>query len=204
MIDVEGFVLIGGRSSRLGVAKAFVDLGGMTLAERAARTIEAAFDVVGVKFIAGADNQFPAVSAFARPVVFDLRPGFGPWSGLHAALAYARSEWALVLACDYPFVSAELLGFLVDHASDDHEVVVPVQTDGRLQPLCAVYRVNPILNEIEALLDSNSLMPPLREFLDRERTRRVEADEYSAFGDPHALFLNINTQDDLARARMAK
>lgn len=206
MIDIEGFVLIGGRSSRLGVDKAFVDIGGVTLAERAARTVEDAFTDIRVTFVAGAGSQFPldTIAGLARPMIADLRPGFGAWSGLHAALAYARTEWAFVLACDYPFVSDELLRFLAGCASDGFDAILPVQPDDRLQPLCALYRVGPMFAQIEGLMNRGHSMPPLVQFLDREQTRLVGADEYSAVGDPHALFLNINTQDDLERARMAK
>lgn len=137
-------------------------------------------------------------------MIADLRPGFGAWSGLHAALAYARTEWALVLACDYPFVTDELLRFLAGCASDGHDAIVAVQPDGRLQPLCALYRVGPMLAEIEGLMNRCHSMPPLVQFLEREQTRLVAADEYSAAGDPKMLFLNINTQDDLERARVAK
>jgi molybdopterin-guanine dinucleotide biosynthesis protein A len=73
-------------------------------------------------------------------MIADLRPGFGAWSGLHAAVAYSRSEWALVLACDYPFVTSDLLTLLAGFASKECDAVVPVQPDGRLQPLCALYR----------------------------------------------------------------
>lgn len=206
MIDLESFILIGGRSSRLGVDKAFVELGGVTLAERAARTAETAFPDRRVTFVAGAEAQFAvdAVVGLRRPMVADLRPGFGAWSGLHAALVYARTEWALVLACDYPLVSDEFLRFLAGCASEGQSAIVPVQPDGRLQPLCAFYRVEPMLAEIELLLETSPSMPPLVEFLDREQTRRVEAGEYSTVADADRLFLNINTPDDLARARVAK
>lgn len=199
MTGLDTFVLVGGRSSRLGRDKAFVEFGGVTLAARAARTIEAAFGDARVTFVAGGDSQFPndAVAALGRPMIADLRPGFGAWSGLHAAVADARGEWALVLACDYPFVSAELLRHLVTCVTDDHDAVVPVQSDGRLQPLCAVYRAKPLVAEIEALMDSSGAMPPLVVFLDRKQTRRVEVDEYLTFGDPDRLFANINTPADL-------
>lgn len=200
-IDIEAFVLIGGRSSRLGEDKAFIELGGMTLAERSARIIEAAFANVPVRFVAGADGQFPVdvLAGLARPMIADLRPGFGAWSGLHAALAYTRGEWALVLACDYPFVPPELIRLLAGFATDDNNAVLPVQPDGRLQPLCALYRVKPFIGEIEGLMERAEAMPPLRVFLDRPLTRRVEAHEYAAIGDPERLFLNINTPADLAK-----
>jgi molybdenum cofactor guanylyltransferase len=202
MIDLEAFVLIGGRSSRLGSDKAFAELGGMTLAQRAARTSEEAFSDVRVTFVAASDSQFgfDAAARLARPVVADLRPGFGAWSGVHTALAYARSEWVFVLACDYPFVTPRLLTCLASFAKSDQHAVAPVQPDGRLQPLCALYRASMIGPQMEIAFDAGRQLPPLRVFIEGKNIRRVASDEYSDAGDADKLFLNINTPEDLARA----
>src|SRR2546423_5271067 len=105
-MDIDAFILIGGRSSRLGTDKAFVELGGETLAKRALRTIEGALSPQHISFVAASDTQFEDHIPFAleRPIVADLKPGFGAWSGVHAALAYATTGWAFVLACDMPFI----------------------------------------------------------------------------------------------------
>lgn len=208
MIDLEAFVLIGGRSSRLGRDKAFVELGGVSLAERAAAAVEEAFADVDVTYVAASGSQFPssAIATLSRPVISDLRPGCGAWSGLHAALASAHTEWTLVLACDYPFVTPALLRLLGDMASERYDAVVPVQPDGRLQPLCSTYQVRPVLSKIETAMDAGGELPPLRLFLSDELTRIVGEAEYASAGDVKHLFLNINTQHDLecAASDMAK
>ena len=82
--------------------------------------------------------------------------------GLHAALAYAQSEWLLAIACDYPFLTSELIIKLSSKISDDFDAVVPRQSDGRLQPLCAFYRVKLCLKFVEKTLESKRATPPLR------------------------------------------
>jgi molybdopterin-guanine dinucleotide biosynthesis protein A len=80
-----------------------------------------------------------AERSFWRPFIFDLHEGRGPLGGLQAALAYARTPWIFVLACDYPFVSGDLIRLLAGRVHDELGAVVPEQEDGRMQPLCGFY-----------------------------------------------------------------
>src|SRR6187402_2116512 len=98
-MDIDAFILIGGRSERFGRDKAFVEFEGETLAARAARIVESGLSPIHLRFVASAEDQFVAQLVFAlgKPMVTDLEPGFGAWSGVHAALAYAHAEWAFVL-----------------------------------------------------------------------------------------------------------
>src|SRR6476659_6598378 len=105
----EAFILIGGRSSRLGTDKAFVELDGMTLAERAVANVQRGLSPQRITMVAGSSTQFATEAIIADvPFIFDLYEGRGPLGGLHSALAYARTPWIFVLACDYPFVSTAL------------------------------------------------------------------------------------------------
>ena len=119
MTQVEAFILIGGRSSRLGTDKAFVELGGKTLAERAVETVRDGLSAERITMVAGNSIQF-ATHAIAAGVrfIFDLHEDRGPLGGLHAALAYAQTPWIFVVACDYPFVSPEMIGTLSEKIAD--------------------------------------------------------------------------------------
>jgi molybdopterin-guanine dinucleotide biosynthesis protein A len=121
MNNIEAFILIGGRSSRLGTDKAFVELGGRTLAERAVENIRRGLSPERITMVAGNSTQF-AIEAITAdtPFIFDLVEGRGPIGGLHAALSYARTPWIFVLACDYPFVSSELIGLLAESVDDEY------------------------------------------------------------------------------------
>jgi molybdopterin-guanine dinucleotide biosynthesis protein A len=100
--SLAGFVLAGGRSSRMGEDKALLQLGGISMAERAVSKLRSITELV---YILGSREE---LSRFA-PLVPDLRESCGPLSGLEAALSHSACDWSLVLPVDMPFVPAALL-----------------------------------------------------------------------------------------------
>ncbi len=201
-MNIEAYILIGGRSSRLGRDKASVKFDGVSLAERTANTIERAISPSRTTLVAANEFQLLSLAGIelSLPFVFDLYEGRGPWAGLHAALANARSEWILVLACDLPLISVELLSLLSEMVADDLDAVVPVQPDGKVQPLCALYRVKSFLEIVERPLLTERPTPPLRAVFEEVRTRLVEFDEYKDLPGSDHFFLNMNSPADLQRA----
>jgi molybdopterin-guanine dinucleotide biosynthesis protein A len=197
--NIDAFILIGGRSSRLGRAKAFVEFDGDSLAARASRVVEEALSPAHITFVTSSQDQFAADLLFGlgHPIVSDLRPGFGAWSGVHAALAYARSEWAFVFACDLPFITAEFLILLRQRMENETEAVVPRQADKRLQPLCALYRVSALRDRIDEMLRVPRSLPALATIAELAKTRIVEPNEWAALPGADKFFHNVNTQDDV-------
>jgi molybdenum cofactor guanylyltransferase len=202
MTELEAFILIGGRSSRLGIDKAAVDLNGQTLAERAVAVAREALSPERLTMVAGSSIQFAITAIVADvPFIFDLYEGRGPLGGIHASLAYARTPWIFVLACDYPFVSPDLIRLLAENVSDDFGAVVPEQNDGRMQPLCGFYKVEKALPTIEEVLNRPRLPPPMHEIVATLAPRTVTFDEYSHLDGAEHLFINVNTLADLEHAR---
>ena len=201
MTLTDAFILIGGRSSRLGTDKAFVDLGGMTLTERAIATVRVGMPDAQITMIAGNSTQFAieAISADA-PFIFDLYENRGPLGGWHAALSYAKTKWIFLLACDYPFVSADLIRLLASNISDAFGSVVPEQADGRLQPLCGFYKVEKARSVVEEILERPRVSPPMHEVVHRLDPRIVTFNEYAHLPGADDFFCNINTPADLERA----
>lgn len=199
----EAFILIGGRSSRLGTDKAFVELGGVTLAERAVENVRTGLSPERITMVAGSSAQF-AIQAVAadNPFIFDLHEGRGPLGGLHAALAHARTPWILVLACDYPFVSSELIRLLAERVDDEFGAVVPEQQDGRMQPLCGFYKVETARQVVEEIIERPRVSPPMHEVVNLLNPRVVKFEEYEHLKVADEVFVNINTNEDLERARL--
>ena len=131
--DVTTFILAGGKSTRMGMEKAFVLLEGRTLL---ARMLDVARSVTGEVRIVGDPAKF---QPFA-PVVEDVFPGCGPLGGIHAALRSSQTDLNLILAVDVPFVSFAFLQFLITRSRESAATVIVVRTSGGLQPLCAIYR----------------------------------------------------------------
>ena len=84
----------------------------------------------------------------------DLRPGSGPLAGIETALASGRGDLNVILACDLPSIQSGWLKQLVATAQDRNcRCLVSLDRDGRLHPLCSVYRSD-CLPDVQRALDS--------------------------------------------------
>ena len=195
-----GFVLAGGKSSRMGMNtdKAFLDFGGQTLLDRALSVMGTVCDSVAIvgdpaKFAKHASSKYG--SSKCGSVVADIFSGCGPLAGIHAALVHSPAELNLMLAVDMPFVSTELLAFLFAAATDeanDAIVTVPRTTHG-LQPLCAVYRRDFSAVAEQALRAGKYKIDALFSGL---AVRVIGEDELGAAGFSEKSFFNLNTPQD--------
>jgi len=130
---ITAFVLAGGRSSRMGHDKAFLQLNGRTLLEHAldtARSVAATVRIVGQRAKFGSYGD----------VVEDQFTQRGPLAGIHAALRSSETDLNLILAVDTPFVQPCALQYLIDAAAESEKLVTVPRVNGHLQTLCAVYR----------------------------------------------------------------
>lgn len=205
MDTIDAYILVGGRSSRLGTDKALVAIDGRSLAQISIDVVKEALPASETTVVTGNETKFAILAtALGVPFIFDLYEGRGPVGGLHAALADAQSRWIFLLACDYPFVSAELIRLLANEISAGAGAIIPEQHDGRLQPLCAFYNVNETKALVEDIIMRPRVPPPLHEIAAAIHPRIVKFEEYSHLSNSKDLFININTQGELDRARKIK
>ena len=189
---IEGFILAGGKSRRMGTDKSRLVLGGESFVERIARelsTVASSVRVVG-------DNMAELKLPINVQVAPDVYPEWGALGGVHASLAACSATWALVVACDFPFVTNELFRSLAS-GRDAFEAVAPIQKDGIPQPLCSLYRVEPCLRLAEQLIRSGERKPIA--LLQSVRTRWVLFSELSRLEGADCFLDNINTPEDFAR-----
>jgi molybdopterin-guanine dinucleotide biosynthesis protein A len=182
-------ILAGGRASRLGgVDKSALIVDGVRILDRQLAMF------ADVKVHGGLDEILFVGRTTSHPLlrpVPDRIAGRGPLGGIHAALAAARSAPLFVVACDMPFVTADLVAHLVALAAEA-DAVVPQTGDG-YHPLCAVYG-RACLDPIASRLDDRRLK--VTDFLKDVKTRIVTAAELERFGDVHRLLRNVNTPLD--------
>lgn len=188
MQSIDGFILSGGQSRRMGRDKCELTLNGQTFVERISDRMASV--TRSIKVVGG------LVRTSRLSHVADVYPGWGALGGVHAALANCSSKWALVVACDFPFVTMELFARIND-LSADFEAVAPVQADGVPQPLCTLYRVEPCLAQAEQLIKSGERKPIA--LLQSVRTRWIAFDELEDLEGSDNFFYNINTPEDYAR-----
>ena len=181
---MEAFILAGGASRRMGTDKSQLLIERQTFTERIAETLLTVAD--SVTQVGGKFNS-------SLPLVADVYPQWGALGGLHSALATCESDWAIVVACDLPFVTSELFSFLAGMRLD-HDAVVPIQQDGRPQPLAALYRVDPCLQHAAALIEAGRRRP--LDLLKAVNTRWVQFDQLTNLAQSERFFVNINTPSD--------
>lgn len=201
MIAIEGFVLAGGRSRRMGRNKANLLLGGKTLIERAATALSVIADpVYAVGNLTAELTTLPIIQD--EPVGINSR---GAIVGLYTALLHAKTEWAAILACDLPFVSGDLLTRMVsilqgfaDSRDVESGAVLAEQPDGRIQPLCGLYRRQACLHEVEKMLSQDHWR--LQDLNERVNSRILGFSEISDIPSAENLFLNVNMPEDYRAA----
>ena len=189
MNDVEAFILAGGASRRMGTDKSQLLIDRQTFTDRIAETLLALTDSVTIVGRQPEHSRFPSVA--------DIYPQWGALGGLHAALNAGRREWAIVVACDLPFVTSELFLTLAS-ARLDHEAVVAIQPDGRPQPLAAFYRINPCRQRATELIEAGRRRP--LDLLEAVKTRWISFDELRNLEQAERFFVNINTPSDYYEA----
>lgn len=129
-----GFVLAGGRSSRMGRDKALLPAGEKTLVEQIAGYVR---EAAGSATLIGPPDRYQSLGF---PVIADAVEGAGPLGGIYTALLETQAEWNLIVACDMPNLTPEFLRILLREAKEaGKDCLVPSTTAG-LEPLCAVYR----------------------------------------------------------------
>ena len=199
---IRGAVLAGGAARRYGGRpKGLLQVGGR-------RILDHVVDVVG-----RATGGPPLLVANApdsstwRPdlhTVPDARPGHGSLGGIYTAVT-AGAGPVLCVAWDMPFVTAELLAALVEGAEGTggtgggYDAFLPESGGKRsVEPLCAVYgpACAPAIQRRLAAGDLKAIG-----FHGDVRVGTLSLDRVRAFGDPEVLFFNVNTPDDLARAK---
>jgi molybdopterin-guanine dinucleotide biosynthesis protein A len=186
--DLTAFILAGGKSTRMGADKAFVDYEGRTLL---ARALDLARSVTPEVRIVGSHEKF---APFA-PVVEDIFRDCGPLGGIHAALRASSTELNLMLAVDTPFVSWAFVQYLITQARCTPEAVAVVPRDGDgWQPLCGVYR-REFAEAAESALSSGRNR--IGGLFDTVRTRAIEPEELESAGFSRAIFRNLNTPAEL-------
>jgi molybdopterin-guanine dinucleotide biosynthesis protein A len=189
---VTGVIQAGGKSIRMGGApKALVPLGGRSIIERVVDAVRA---VTGDVLIV---TDTPALYAhLGLPMVPDVFPDHGSLGGIYSGLAAVPGDAAFTVACDMPFLSVEVVRLVASRAAEA-DVVIP-QIAGQWETLHACYAKS-CLGPIERRLRSGRLK--IIGFFDEVRVLAITEAQIARLCDPAVVFMNVNTPDELDRAR---
>lgn len=180
---ISGAVMAGGKSSRLGVNKAFLKFHDRPAVELVLEKVSAL--VSPVIIITNSPAEFRYLNI---PAASDILPGCGPLSGIHAALSLSPAEYVLVVSCDLPLLTPQILRSLLT-AYPGYDITL--YKHAQFEPLCAVYR--------------RTCLPALEELIDHGEYRII--DLFPTLNvkvirtDQNEAFQSINTPEDYERLR---
>lgn len=192
-VPSSGVVLAGGAGNRMGADKRFLQLGNKPLLHW---TLDHLRPLVDEVIVAATD-----ASMFADwdvRLVMDRYPGHGVLAGVHAGIAAASNEWALVVGGDMPLLNADLIRALFDLASTQAADVIVPEWQGELEPLHALYRTAVCAEAAEAVLQAGKRR--IVAFYPQVRVYVVPHADIACW-DPEGLsFFNVNTAEDWQEA----
>ncbi|GIN63133.1 putative molybdenum cofactor guanylyltransferase [Robertmurraya siralis] len=148
-MEATGIILAGGKSSRMGTNKALLRIDGKSVIEHVVAELDSIVNNIII-----VTNSFEDYAFLNLPMVEDEWKGMGPLAGIHAGLSATKTEQNLLVACDMPFISAQLGSVLLGQLAE-YQVAVPKISD-KIHPLFAAYRKE-VKEEAKAALEQKQL-----------------------------------------------
>lgn len=182
MDTITGYILAGGKSSRMGTDKGLLTLNGKTFVENLCDALK---PIVGNNIVIVTSNLDYDFLGFTR--IEDLVKDKGPVGGIYTALKYSQTKSNFILSVDAPLVSTELLQWIVENHKYP-SLITQVQSREKVHPLIAIYD-RELKNIFEESVNSNQLR--LREAINKAPHQTLAVPEKWI-----AQVQNINTKED--------
>jgi molybdopterin-guanine dinucleotide biosynthesis protein A len=195
--NITGVILSGGKSKRMELNKSFLKVDNNFLIEHIYNIISSVFEKIIIS-----TNEPELYDFMNVEKIEDLIKGFGPLSGIHSALTFAKTEKIFVVPCDMPFIIPDIIKYLI--SIDTSEGIVLPTANGQIQYLFGIYNKQ-ILKLAEEILLANysaklkskgfkKSAVSLWNFVDRVGAEIVDVEEKIFYMKD--LFFNINTPKD--------
>jgi len=191
--EISAILLAGGRSRRMGRDKAGLKLDGqLTLLRSIADKLKA----ISHQVIVSTDGR--RYEGLDDDIIWadDVYPGGGSLVGLYSGLRVAERDYALVVACDMPFINADLLRYMIARPRD-YDILAP-KTGDKIEPLHAIYAKR-CLPAIEKLLAAGR--KKIIELYAEVKVRYLTPEEIDRYDPRHRAFFNVNTPEELQEAK---
>jgi molybdopterin-guanine dinucleotide biosynthesis protein A len=192
LTDATAIILAGGKSSRLGQNKVFADIANKTIFEREFDVLQKLFSEIII--IAGNPVLF-------RPsglkIYKDIIPDKGPLGGILTGLSVSATKNNFVVSCDLPFLNENVISYLCSQFISCNLLIPCWQ--GQLMPLHGFYSKN-CLPVIENQISANNLK--VLDITSHLKTKYIQEHELKKFDPEGKSFFNVNTLEDLEKARV--
>ncbi|TYQ17932.1 UNVERIFIED_CONTAM: molybdenum cofactor guanylyltransferase [Acetivibrio alkalicellulosi] len=183
---MTGIILAGGKSSRMGRKKAFINLDGKTIIDRILAILKEVF--LEVIIVSNTPEDFSYTNL---KVVMDIISDKGSLGGLYTGLVNMKYERCFVVACDMPFISKSLVKYIIDIPR--YDIVVP-KIEGFYHPLFACYSRRCADLTKKQLEKCNLRITDIYSYF---TVKEINEYEIRKFDSNMRSLVNINTPEDL-------
>lgn len=184
-MNVGAIILAGGKSSRMGQDKGLMLLNNKPMIAHLLATVK---NITNDIIIVSNSTEY---QQFGIEVREDLIKDAGPLAGIYTGLNFSKHTNNIVLSCDVPFVSRNLLTFLIEN-SHQYDVTIPENSE-KTHQVIGVYNKS-CIPIFKAELENNQRKIKLA--LSKVNLHIVDANKFS-----QREFMNINTPNELNEAR---
>jgi molybdenum cofactor guanylyltransferase len=191
-INATGIILAGGKNTRMGENKSFLEIDG----ERLINKPLAIFRQIFAEIIIVTNDPLSYIEFADAAIVTDIFKGKGPLGGIYTGLFYTKNDYAFVCPCDMPFLNKDFIEYLLAQTGK-YDVIVPETAEG-YQPLHAVYSRN-CLPSIKRLLLMDKLK--ITGFYRDMRVLAISEEQIRPFNEDGRLFQNLNTPAELEKVQ---
>lgn len=190
-----GVILAGGENSRFsGKNKALIRIGGKCILDRIYEVFTILFDKIIL-----VTNDPVQYMEWDFDIVTDIFPIRSSLTGIHTGLFYTSTPYAFFAACDIPFIKKELIEILLDSVEPGIDIVLPETSKG-VEPLFSIYSKR-CFKLIEEQLEKKSFK--IQRMFQKVRIKKIPENILRTIDPDLVSLLNINTPDDLDRAKQA-
>lgn len=199
-------VLCGGLSTRMGKDKGSLDYDGKPMIVHVLESLKQVADEIFL--VLRNETQFHIykdllsnydISENSKfKLLIDTIEGEGPLIGIYTGIKAIHSDKAMILPCDSPFISKELISKLFEIAEENNEFnsFVPIWSDGNIEPLHSIYpSKSPEI--IEDLLRKNQ--KSIKSLIKMLNVKYVGIEEFKL---PKKSFLNLNSPQDISNLNL--
>jgi molybdopterin-guanine dinucleotide biosynthesis protein A len=191
---ITAIILVGGESTRMGTNKALLQLNGKTLIEHTIELMQNCFQKVILVTNQHEQFQFMNINCYE-----DIYKDCGPLAGIHSGLFHSTTENNFVIACDYPYITREVINILIQKQTEK-QITIPA-IGKKIHPLCGIYSRS-CLPAIEKILSSKNEIKRHTSVMALIDALGAEVIELNTFFSNECLektFLNLNTHQELKK-----
>lgn len=186
--NITGIILAGGKSSRMGTDKGFLMLNNKPFVQY---SIDALQPLVSEILIVSDNTDY---DVFRLKRINDMTKNAGPVAGICSGLEASSTEYNLILSCDIPLITSEILQKLIDNIDDDSQII-QAESQGKSMPLIALYKKD-VANTFDAFLKNDERR--LRVAIKRCISKNIILEKEHEFST-----MNVNTQNELKSVKDA-